>query len=240
MKRLFVLKLLLATGILFVSSCVIQRGLITDFNKKIIDPKQIDFKTGRVWVRSFAHTQIGSVASFNVTGTYGISASGIGVSRENIVAPSQEIISIIRNSGTFESVTPIEGSVPYNLILEGSVSAYWQTPWWTWVQFLDLAIHAWFLPTLGRDLICKVEINIYDKNYNPIYSASVNYKKKYISMIWWGISHGGAYDIGSDVASQKEVLEYTFAKIKDDLKIALKKYYELNEFSKNNGNSQFN
>lgn len=232
MRQLSVLRLLFASGLIFISSCAIQTGLVTDFQNKVIDEKQTAFKGARIWVRSFAHKQIGSVTTMYASGAGG-SASGLAVGRNIIESPTQDIIAIIRNSGIFESVTPLETDTSYNLILEGSIDTKWKMPWWNYPQLIDIWIHAWIFPTLGRHLICKAEINIYDKKYNPVYSASVNYTKKYVGHLWWMITHGGNYDLGSDVEAQKEVLEYTFAQIKNEMGLAINEYFENNASAQN-------
>jgi hypothetical protein len=47
------------------------------------------------------------------------------------------------------------------------------------------------------------------------------------------ITHGGNYDLGSDVEVQKEVLEYTFAQIKNEMGLAINEYFEHNASAQN-------
>jgi len=224
--------------IIVASSCGIQTKLVTNFESNVIAKNQKSFNTGRVWVRSFSHTDIGSVTSLYATGSGG-SASGLSVSRQKSDAPSSQIISTISKSGVFESVTPIETDIPHDFILEGAIGAHWKEPWWSWVQMIDLCIHAWFFPTMGRNLVTKTEIKVFDRNFNPIYEASVGYTKKYMCHLWWMITHGGAYDVGSDVEVQQEVLQYAFSNIKDDLKLALNEYLENHSnYAQISGNGQ--
>ena len=97
------------------------------------------------------------------------------------------------------------------------MNAKWETPWWTWVQFIDLALHSIYFPTLGRDLVAAAEIRLFDKDYELINSWTVNYTKSYVGNIWWSVEHGGAYDIVSDVEIQAKVIKYAFDNIKTDL-----------------------
>ncbi len=207
--------------VLLLSSCAIKRGMEKNFQSEVIDEEKTNFRTGHVWVRAFQHKTIGSITTME--STYG---SGLAVGKDYREQPSRVVMSAIRNSGIFESVAPIETEKPHDFILEGAIAADWTTPWWTWVQFIDIAIHAWFFPTLGRDLECSVEINVYDPNYEPVYITTVDYKKKYLCTVWWGMTHGGSYDYGTDVEVQKEVLDYAFSQIKNDLQLALKEYIE--------------
>nr|NQU94145.1 hypothetical protein [Bacteroidota bacterium] len=240
MKTFSATGLLFIIGLLLISSCGFQTGIVSEFKGDVIDENQTNFKYGRAWVRSFKHENIGSVTSMYATNAYGGAASGVAVERNSTERPSHEIISVVRNSGVFESVTPVPTEIPYDFIIEGAIDAKWKDPWWNWPQLITLWIHTWILPTLGRNLVCETEIVVLDKNYNPVYSATVNYTKKYIAQIWWHFSHGGAFDEGSNVKVYEEALEYTFNQIRADMAQALQEYLDFQEHANNTGNIQGN
>ena len=202
---------------LLVCSCGFKTGTIKEFRTNT-KSKQIypNPKDSRVWVRSFQHKRIGSVTSLSVYGSGG-SASGLAVERQHIEIPSQSIVSVIRNSGIFGSVVPENIGATPDFVLEGSVTAKWKKPWWTWLQAIDLWVHTLVLPTIGNHLVATAEINLYDQNFNLLYSANVDYKEKHIETIWLAMFHGGAYDTGSDVKFQSTVLEFALSELKNDL-----------------------
>jgi len=212
------MKSLIVVFVVFLCGCSFQTGsfqkIESDKTDRVIN---LPIEKGRVWFRSFGHKRIGSVTTSYAVGSGG-SASGITVNRWNVKETPEFVISIVRETDIFESVTPLNIGATPDFILEGSIKVEWEDPWWTTAQVIDLMIHAWIFPTLGRDLVATSEIRLYNNEYNLLYSWSVEYTKSYMGDIWWGMSHGGAYDQGADVEFQKEVMEYAFNEIKAELK----------------------
>lgn len=203
--------------LLLVSGCGFQTSMKKEFITTAVGRTPTKpLKESKLWIRSFTHKRVSEVSSAFVAGPRG-SASGIAVTRSTADEAPYYVVQAAQRMGVFGSVTPIALGEPCDLILEGSVDASWNTPWWTWVQLLDVWVHAWFLPTLGRSLDATVELRLFDKEYQFIRSWRVNYRKKYIGQIWWMWGHGGAYDLGKDVQMQQEVIEYAFEQLRPQL-----------------------
>jgi hypothetical protein len=168
------------------------------------------------WIRAFGHKSVTDVSSVHVVGTYG-TASGLGVTRSSSEEVPQFIIRAFENAQIFRVVTPVvlQGTPDY--ILEGQVTAEWRMPWWTWVQFLDLAFHTGLFPTLGRSLEATAEIRMYDASYVLLRSWTFTYAKDYLGTVWWMMVNGGAYDLGSDVEFQNEVMAFALENVRADL-----------------------
>ena len=177
--------LIFVIGLIAMSSCGINVGIESSFEGTKTGEELTDLESGRVWVRSFQHQKIGSYTTSYAASTTGHTASGYSLEMESIQRPSPEILDVIRNSGIFKSVTPIETNTQSDFILEGAVNAEWKTPWWTWIQFLDGGFHAWIFPTFGGHLVANAEIWVYDKDYNQLYSATVDSKKVQMGVIWY-------------------------------------------------------
>ncbi len=199
----FVLPLL---ALFFFTGCAIHSGGQLEVDRSGPELTQSDWSDKRLWVRTFEHKAVSDVSSVYATGSGG-TVSGLGVTRTTYSAPPRYLISAIEDAGIFKSVTPTiqMGSEP-DLILEGSVTVECETPWWTWAQLVDLWIHAWFFPTLGRNWETVGEFSLYDKEHVLIHRWKFRLKDEYVSSIWWMFSHGGADDKGFDVECQKEAL----------------------------------
>jgi hypothetical protein len=203
--------------IFLLSGCAFNTGIKREFSSAN-KHRDMNLNLGRVWIRSFDHVKIGSVVTAQAVGSGG-SATGYAVSREQSSQVPTFLLHIVENSGIFKSVTPeMIGDQP-DFILEGTIAASWETPWWTWIQAIDLWLHAWLAPTIGSELHAIAEIRIYNDNREFLSSWSVRYTKKFVSDVWWALSNETL-----DVTIQQEVMQYMFDSIADDLTKNLESY----------------
>jgi len=205
-KKLYVLFVILTLGA--ITGCIsFQTGANLDVTDSGPPLQMESLKGKRLWVRSFGHSAVTGVTTAYVVGSGGHSASGIAVSRGKFTDAPPTLLRALEENGVFKSVTPTMeiGSKP-DLILEGNVSTNSHTPWWTWVQWIDLLIHAYIFPTLGRDWVTEGEMALYDQEHALLHRWKFKKEDSYISTIWWGIGHGGAGDTGFDVELQNEAL----------------------------------
>jgi hypothetical protein len=213
MTRILALVALTCTTV----GCGFQTGTFKEFTTTAVgrDPTKA-LSESKVWIRSFSHRKVTGVSSAFAVGTGG-SASGISVTRSTFDEAPPFVVEAVQRLGVFATVTPVQLGAPCDLILEGNVEAKWEVPWWTLVQLVDLWVHAWFLPTLGKSLNATAEVRLYDLEYRLLRAWTVTYRKSYVGDIWWAMTHGGAYDIGHDVAMQREVVDYAFSEIRPQL-----------------------
>lgn len=201
-----VFSLLLLASLCFCTGCAIHSNgklEVTEYGPSL---EGVDLRGKKLWVRTFEHTGVSDVSSVWATGSAG-TIGGTGVTRTKSNAPPRMLLGALEETGLFRSVTPTVhmGSEP-DLILEGSVSVDCSTPWWSWVQLVDLWIHAWFFPTLGRNWETVGEISLYDKEHILLHRWKFRQVDEYVSNVWWMFSHGGADDKGFDVECQNETV----------------------------------
>ena len=208
---------LAATLVLVAAGCAFHTGTETEFNGSGKPLRAADLAGKKVWVRSFSHSAVTGVSTAYATGSGG-TASGVGVTRSTFRQAPQFVINALQDAELFDSVTPVGnlGKKP-DLLLEGRMNCRWRMPWWTWVQLADLWIHAWLFPTLGRDHIVDGEIHLYDTEYRRLHTWSYQYTKRWCGNIWWAMSHGGAYDTGSEGEIQPEVAQWIFDQVRKDI-----------------------
>lgn len=190
--------------LLFCTGCTIHSGGVLEIEESGPSLVEDDWSNKRVWFRTFEHTDVAGVSTVYASGPGG-TASAIGVTRGKYREPPQFLVRAIEDTGIFKSVTPTiyTGTEP-DLILEGSVTVDCETPGWTWIQLVDLWIHAWFFPTLGRNWTTEGEFSLYDRDHVLLHRWKFRCEDSYMATVWWMIGHGGADDTGFDVERQNE------------------------------------
>lgn len=171
----------------------------------------------KVLFRAFEHQGVVATSTAVASGPGGTAtAHGETVGKSESVPIW--ILHEAQQSFPFEAITNLAGvGAPPEYILEGSLGYAWRTPWWTWVQLVDLWVHAWFIPTLGRHLILEFRLNLYDNNHRMLRSWKAERKVKYMSDIWWAIGHGGSGGSGFE-KEYRAYLHDIFEQIGNDMR----------------------
>jgi hypothetical protein len=207
--RALSLPALLLILLVTASGCAIRAGTekqLTERGKKICCA---DLAGKRIWFRRFDHQRVSDVSHAFATGSGG-SASGTSVTTSAYSEVPPFVLTKAQETDLFEQVSPFQGDTKPPLILEGSMHQEMDTPWWTWVQALDLLVHAWVFPTLGKEAVFEGEIRLYDGDYKLLHTWTYRYEQTYLSVIWWG----GAEQYAEKLQSlQPEVAQWVFDEI---------------------------
>jgi hypothetical protein len=205
-------------GLFLCSGCAFVAGVDDTFapaGRSGVDAS--DWRTAKVYFRGFANQ--------SVTGRSTTVASGGGVTvtaSSETVGTSHEvpdwILDAAASSFPFASISPTlnMGSAP-TYILEGSLKFVWDTQWWSWVQLIDIWIHAFFAPTLGRYLDMNFNLALYDADHTVIRRWTGKRVIKYVGQVWWLFSHGGA-DASGFEEDYQQCLRDEFTKVGEDMR----------------------
>lgn len=119
----------------------------------------------KVFFRGFRLGRVTSVATAVAVGGGGVAtATAQGTTYGTQV--ELEVLGAAREALPFRAISPTMtvGTTP-DYVIEGSLDFEWSTPWWTWLQWLDLGVHILFVPTFGSELEMSFELALYDRDF---------------------------------------------------------------------------
>ena len=149
-----------------------------------------NLKGKTLYVRSFEHKEITDITTIYVIGARH-SAGGLAVTTGKSETTPLWFVRSLEDTNIFSSVIPsTENGSSANYVLEGYAYSYTDDPFWTYLQLIDLWIHAWFFPTMGRDWITKGEFSLYDRKRTLLHRWKFENDEKYMGTVWWMIEHG--------------------------------------------------
>lgn len=197
-----------ALACLLLSGCGIHYGNDDAWEVSTKPVQATSFKQEKAYFRAFeAWTR-----SRRISGG-GVSGQAIGLT--STVSP--QILDAARAGLPFAVSTAAHMGKRPKYMLTGGLTFAWRMPWWTWLQLLDLWIHAWFVPTLGRHLDMVFTLTLSDAEGRLIRKWTGRRAAKYVGDVWWMIFHGGSGGFGHE-EGYTEFLRDAFAHVGEDLR----------------------
>jgi hypothetical protein len=214
------LSLATALLVLLAPGCAFVSGVDEQFEAS--GPPQVStsgWRQAKVYFRHFENQSVTARSTAYAVSSTGGSATASGYTVGTTTEIPSWILDAAATALPFQSITPTLGlgKEPPTYILEGSLTFEWKTPWWTWVQLIDIWIHAFAFPSLGRHLDMGFELALYDADHALIRRWSGRRVIKYVGQVWWLINHGGAGDSGFEEDYQR-FLKDELAKVGQDMR----------------------
>lgn len=193
-----------ASVVLCASGCAWNIGH-EDVSFEATSPRPVDasdFASAKVAFQRFSTVRTISTTTATARSTSGHTASAVATTVAVEDHPQPWVTSAAQRSLPFDAISTFDGlgRAP-TYVLEGSLVASWSVPWWTWVQLLDLWLHALFMPTLGSHLELSFELNLFDADQRLVRAwtgeRTVTYLGEFVwftSMRTYGYGPDGAYE----------------------------------------------
>jgi hypothetical protein len=175
-------------------------------------------KSATLLIRSFTHIEVGRVVHFHSRGR-GPRPSPppqVAMTRVESDALPMRIVHAFEDAACFSRVVTDGDGVDADYLLDGSVEAHWETPWWTWAQLVDAWLHAVVLPTLGGTLVSSAELRLYDRDGRLVRRWDADAERTWLGTVWWFAFVHGGHDL-SDLDTQDDALREAIALMKKDL-----------------------
>jgi hypothetical protein len=176
----------------------------------------VDWSKEKCYFRKWGRIENLSTTTASVSG-WGGTATGFAITRGKKEEPSLEICDIARQELPFDLVTPILGTGPVpGYYLEGSFSFFGgKWPWWSWLQGLDLWVHALLFPTIGDSDGVELKLSLLDSEGRLLRHWEVRWVHHWVG---WLLS-GGGYPI----ETREKLTQELFARAGKDMREATRK-----------------
>lgn len=212
-----------AVLVLGLQGCAFTSGIDETLVRTGDRPLEARLVQSKAWFRRFTNKSVVAREQATAVSSTGATASAVSETVGETSEVPTWILEAAQTALPFRAISPVTGmgSAP-DYILEGSLDYDWNTRWWTWVQGLDIWLHAWLFPTCGRYLELDFSLSLYDSDHQLLRKWVGHRTVKYVGQVWWLFNHGGAYGAGFE-EGYEQYLKEVFPRIGAELRAELAK-----------------